>query len=97
MTIIDTHCHLYSEEFDVDRDAMIKRAQQLGVQKFYLPGIDSEAIDAMLKMEEDYPNVCFPMMGLHPCYVKENYKLELKIVKDWSRVRVVVSRVSQLM
>lgn len=91
MTIIDTHCHLYSEEFDVDRDAMIKRAQQLGVQKFYLPGIDSEAIDAMLKMEEDYPNVCFPMMGLHPCYVKENYKLELNIVENWLQKRKFVA------
>ncbi len=91
MTIIDTHCHLYSEEFDEDRDAMIKRAQQLGVQKFYLPSIDSEAIDAMLKMEEDYPNVCFPMMGLHPCYVKENYKLELKTVEDWLQKRKFVA------
>lgn len=91
MTIIDTHCHLYSEEFDVDREAMIKRAQQLGVQKFYLPGIDSESIGAMLKMEEDYPNVCFPMMGLHPCYVKENYKEELNIVENWLLKRKFVA------
>ena len=91
MTIIDTHCHLYSEEFDVDREAMIKRAQQLGLQKFYLPGIDSESIGAMLKMEEDYPNVCFPMMGLHPCYVKENYKEELNIVENWLLKRKFVA------
>jgi TatD DNase family protein len=91
MILIDTHCHLYDESFDTDRDAMIKRAQQLGVQKFYLPGIDSEAINAMLKMEEDYPNVCFPMMGLHPCYVKENYKQELVMVEEWLKKRKFVA------
>lgn len=87
MILIDTHCHLYGEEFDVDRDAMIKRAQNIGVQQFYLPGIDSTAIDGMLKMEADYPGVCFPMMGLHPCYVKENYKEELQIVEQWLKKR----------
>jgi TatD DNase family protein len=91
MTIIDTHCHLYSEEFNADRDTVIKRAQQFGVQKFYLPGIDSESIDGMLSLEEEYPNVCFPMMGLHPCYVKENYKSELEIVEGWLKKRKFVA------
>jgi TatD DNase family protein len=91
MTIIDTHCHLYSEEFNADRDTVIKRAQQFGVQKFYLPGIDSESIDGMLSLEEKYPNVCFPMMGLHPCYVKENYKSELEIVEGWLKKRKFVA------
>ena len=81
--IIDTHCHLYSEEFKDDIDAVIERAKQSGVKKFYLPAIDSETIDAMFALENKYPNECIVMMGLHPCYVKENYKTELQIVQDW--------------
>ena len=83
MNIIDTHCHLYSEEFDLDREKMMTRALEAGVNKFYLPAIDSEAIPGMLSLEEKYPGKCFAMMGLHPCYVKENYQQELAIVKDW--------------
>ncbi|MDE3235338.1 MAG: TatD family hydrolase [Bacteroidota bacterium] len=85
--IIDTHCHLYVEEFNNDIDAVIVRAQQKGVQKFYLPGIDSESIDAMLSLEAKYPGVCVAMMGLHPCYVKENYKDELNLVHQWLQKR----------
>ena len=81
--IIDTHCHLYSEEFKDDIDAVIERAKQSGIKKFYLPDIDSETIDAMFALENKYPNECIAMMGLHPCYVKENYKTELQIVQDW--------------
>ena len=83
MILIDTHCHLYSEEFLPDIDAVIERATTEGVQKFYLPGIDSSSIDAMLDLEIRFPERCFAMMGLHPCYVKENYKQELDIVQNW--------------
>ncbi len=83
MTLIDTHCHLYSEEFAGDIDNVIKNAEMVGVKKFYLPAIDSTAIDAMLELEEKYPGKCIAMMGLHPCYVKENYKEELELVSDW--------------
>ena len=82
MTITDTHCHLYASEFENDIDAVIKRAQQNGVQKFYLPNIDSESIEGMLQLETRYPGICFPMMGLHPCSVKENYKEELAVVES---------------
>lgn len=81
--MIDTHCHLYSEEFNEDRDAMIQRAIEAGVTQFYLPAIDSTEIDVMLALEASYPGVCKAMMGLHPCYVKENYQEELRIVKEW--------------
>ena len=83
MIIIDTHCHLYSEEFLPDIDAVIERATIEGVQKFYLPGIDSSSIDAMLGLEIRFPDRCIAMIGLHPCYVKENYKQELDIVQNW--------------
>jgi TatD DNase family protein len=83
MILIDTHCHLYDEELIADIDAVIERATAAGVQKFYLPGIDSNAIKAMLSLEEKYPGKCMAMMGLHPCYVKKNVKEELEIVANW--------------
>ncbi|MEO6550601.1 MAG: TatD family hydrolase [Ferruginibacter sp.] len=87
MKIIDTHCHLYSDEFTKDIDEVLGRAQEEGVEKFYLPGIDSSAIIAMIDLEKKFPGKCFAMMGLHPCSVKENYKDELKIVEQWLETR----------
>jgi len=81
--MIDTHCHLYSAEFVADLDAVMERAQQEGVQQFYLPAIDSESLPGMLALESRFPKQCIAMMGLHPCYVKENYLEELAIVEDW--------------
>lgn len=81
--IIDTHCHLYLDDFDMDRPAIIERANTESVGRFYLPAIDSSIITRMLKMEEDYPGQCFAMMGLHPCSVKENFEEELQIAEQW--------------
>lgn len=80
---IDTHTHLYAEEFNADRTDIITNAINLGVEKLYLPNVDSTSIDGMLALEQQFPNNCFPMMGLHPCSVKENYKEELATVKSW--------------
>ncbi len=80
---IDTHTHLYSEEFKEDRNELILKAISNGIDKFYLPNIDSQSIDGMLALEKQFPNVCLPMMGLHPCSVKENYQEELATVKQW--------------
>ncbi len=81
--IIDTHCHLYLEEFKTDITDVIKRAEAETVNKFFLPAIDSSEIENMFLLETKFPDKCFAMMGLHPCYVKENYLEELSIVKDW--------------
>jgi len=81
--LIDTHTHLYINKFDGDRAEMIQRAIDNGVEQFFLPNIDRSSIDGMLELEKQYPNRCFPMMGLHPCSVKENYKEELAIVEEW--------------
>ena len=83
MTIIDTHAHLYSEEFKDDIDLVIERAQKAGVSKIYLPAIDSSETTAMLALEEKFPGICIAMMGLHPCYVKENVAEELAHVRSW--------------
>lgn len=79
---IDTHTHLYSKEFDKDRDESIKRAHALGISSFILPGIDSDSIEPMQRLHQQYPDVTFMMAGLHPSYVKPNtYKDELSIVE----------------
>jgi len=82
MTITDTHTHLYSEEFDIDRDEMMLRAINNGVTRFFIPAIDSNYIQKMYALESDYPNNVFLMMGLHPTHVKDNYLDELKMVEQ---------------
>lgn len=81
MEMIDTHTHLYSEQFDKDRDAMIQRALNEGVKRFFLPNIDSKSIAGMKALFEKYPNNCYAMMGLHPCSVGENIEQELALVE----------------
>lgn len=82
--MIDTHAHLYSEEFDEDRKEAIQRALDKGITEFYLPAIDSESHGKMLHLENEYPGQIFSMMGLHPCYVKpESWENELEIVKKY--------------
>ncbi|MBE7651613.1 TatD family hydrolase [Tenacibaculum finnmarkense] len=81
--ITDTHTHLYSEEFDQDRTEMIQRAKDAGVSRFFIPAIDSSSTERMFDLEKNFPNDVFLMMGLHPTYVKENYKEELAHVKKW--------------
>ncbi len=81
MILCDTHTHLYAKEFDSDRDAMLKRAFDAGVTKILLPNIDSGSLEVMKTLVENYPANCFPMMGLHPCSVKEDYKSELALVE----------------
>ncbi len=82
MTITDTHTHLYASEFDQDRVATINRAIENGVTRFFIPAIDSGSIKKMYDLENQFPKNIFLMMGLHPCYVKENYHEELKIVEN---------------
>ena len=81
--ITDTHTHLYSSQFDEDQEATIQRAKEAGVSRFFIPAIDSSYTERMMKLEKDYPNDVFLMMGLHPTSVKENYLEELAHVKDW--------------
>ena len=80
--ITDTHTHLYSEEFDEDRNEMIQRAIDVGVSRFFIPAIDSTCTKAMYELEKNYPENVFLMMGLHPTYVKENYLEELQHVEN---------------
>ena len=79
--MIDTHSHIYSEEFDSDRAEVIARAKAAGITKIILPNVDSESLPRMLQLESEYPGYCFAAIGLHPTSVKENYAEELAIVK----------------
>lgn len=82
MILSDTHTHLYAEEFNADRELLIESARMAGVQRFFLPNIDSSSILPMMQLSERYPDHCFPMMGLHPCSVKENWEEEMKKVES---------------
>lgn len=81
--LIDTHTHLYSEEFDADRAEAVQRCLDKGISRLYLPNVDSESIAGMLALEKQFPGNCFAMMGLHPCSVKENVQQELETVRHW--------------
>jgi len=87
MTYTDTHTHLYEAQFDTDREEMIQRAVNAGIQRMYMPNCDSSTIDPMLAIADKWPEHCYAMMGLHPVYVKENYKEELQLVSDWLKRR----------
>tara|TARA_Y100001956_G_scaffold79742_1_gene93424 strand:+ start:954 stop:1718 length:765 start_codon:yes stop_codon:yes gene_type:complete len=81
--MIDTHAHIYASEFDNDRDEVVKRALEQGIDKILLPNIDLESIEPMLKTEAAYPEICRSMMGLHPCYVDGNVEQTLAIIRGW--------------
>jgi TatD DNase family protein len=82
MILTDTHAHLYSEEFKEDVDAMISRCIEKNISRIFLPNIDTKSIEPMLALCKKHPENLFPMMGLHPCSVKENYLSELNIIQQ---------------
>jgi TatD DNase family protein len=81
MQIIDTHTHIYSKEFDSDRMKIVQSAKKAGVKAVFLPNEDSLSINALLKTCDEFPDFAFPMMGLHPTSVNENYIAELQIIE----------------
>jgi TatD DNase family protein len=82
MEFIDTHTHLYLPEFDTDRDESVKRAKESGIVKMLLPNIDVHSVDPMLSAVGRYKGVCYPMIGLHPTSVKEDYLSQLDILEN---------------
>lgn len=74
---IDTHSHIYEDEFRDDRDEVVQRALEAGVGRIVLPDIDADARPKMLALQERYPNIMYPLAGLHPTSVKEDYRKEL--------------------
>ena len=83
MLFIDTHTHLFLDEFKDDRFSCITKAVDLGIKYMILPNIDSTTVEPLLQTVSEYPHNCFPALGLHPTSVKNNYKEELKIAESW--------------
>jgi len=81
--MIDTHSHLYLPDFEEDLHAVIDRCKSVGIEKVYLPAIDSSTHDAMMALAAAQPGYCIPMIGLHPCYVTADYQEEIDLVESW--------------
>lgn len=79
--LIDTHCHLYLEDFTGDLEEVMKRAEEEGIKRIYMPSIDSNHLKRMLELQQTFKGTCYSMLGLHPCYVRDNYRDELNIMK----------------
>lgn len=80
---IDTHTHLYDDRYREDEREMIQRALDAGVSHMYIPNCDHSTIDDMMRLCREWPQHLFPMIGLHPCYVKEDVAREMNIVEEW--------------
>lgn len=91
MQFIDTHAHVYAPELTTNIELVIKNAISTGIEKILMPAIDSASLEAMLRVEKQFPDHCIAMMGLHPCYVKENYQEELKLVEEWIAKRKFIA------
>jgi TatD DNase family protein len=92
MNLTDTHIHLYSEDFDTDRESLLEKAGAAGVQRMLMPNIDAGSVDGMFRLVDAYPGKCFAMMGLHPCYVNEDYRNQLSLIRkhlDENRDRII--------
>jgi len=81
--MIDTHSHIYLEDFDDDRKDVILRAENAGISKILMPNIDSGSIDAMMMVEKENPGYCFSMMGLHPTSINAGFEKELEVITGW--------------
>jgi len=87
MNFIDTHAHIYSEEFQADREDMLARCDEQAIGSIYMPNVDHTSIDGMMELESKDPKKYIAAMGLHPCYVKKGFERELYRVEDWLRKR----------
>lgn len=80
---VDTHAHIYADEFNADRTDMLRRCEEQGVKRIYMPNVDHASIDKMMDLESRSNGHCIAMMGLHPCSVKKDFQRELYLVEDW--------------
>src|SRR5262245_18286998 len=85
--LIDTHSHIYTSEFDEDRENMLLRAENEGIKLILMPAIDTKSHEAMLRVERDFQRISLSMMGLHPCSVKNDFKQELSVVQEYFEKR----------
>ncbi|TDB64450.1 TatD family hydrolase [Arundinibacter roseus] len=81
--MIETHAHIYDQQFENDRQSMLEKAWKSGIQQIWMPNCDQYTIPGMMQLAKDFPGKCLPMIGLHPCYIKEDFETELQIVEQW--------------
>ena len=91
LTYIDSHAHIYAEQFNPDRDDAIRKAAEAGVTQILMPNVDHTSIDILLQTETDYPDHCQAMMGLHPCSVQKHFQRELYTVENWLAQRKFIA------
>ncbi|MHB9147362.1 MAG: TatD family hydrolase [Candidatus Amoebophilus sp.] len=91
MEFIDTHAHLYDEAYSKDRNQVISQSTQAGVTKILLPNIDTNSIEPMLALEEQHPTLCSAMIGIHPCYIKEDFQQQLYQIEYWLNKRSFIA------
>ncbi len=82
MYLIDTHSHIYAQEFDIDKEAVMQRCKEKGIQKLFLPNIDIDSLPLLDNTIQQFPDQCYAMLGLHPCSVKEDFEAQLLILKN---------------
>jgi len=82
MVLTDTHTHLYYEADEAARTAMVQRCLDQEITRLFLPNVDAASVPMVLNLVETYPQYCFPMLGLHPCSVTENWETELQAIKE---------------
>jgi TatD DNase family protein len=93
---IDTHAHLYDEQFIQDIQSVIVKSQEQGVEKIFMPNCDLATLQPMLDIAAAYPNNCFPMLGLHPCYVKEDVEEVLEVMQKHLSGDITFSAIGEI-
>lgn len=83
MRLIDTHCHIDSDQYEDDFEAVIQRSKDAGVEQIYLPNVDVPTIPKIIELADKYPDFITPMMGIHPTEIGENYKEDMALVREW--------------
>ena len=83
MKFIETHAHIYSKKFSGDAVEVIQRSLETGIDKIFMPNIDLDSINGMLSLEEKFPGLCYPMLGLHPCDVDKDFEKILAEMNEW--------------
>lgn len=89
--MIDTHAHIYLEQFEVDLPEVMDRCEEAGVNRILMPNIDHTSIESMMEVELRYPGICEAMIGLHPCSVDKHFERALYQVEDWLNKRTFIA------
>lgn len=89
MILTDTHTHLYYQQDDQKRTELIQRCLENDVKRLFLPNVDAASVPQVLNLVKEYPDMCYPMLGLHPCSVKEGWEAELQVIRDSKKHNII--------